>query len=141
LANLANPTIPDKDKDGSASASHPYSLHQPPQIVNTFEETHTVATTNYFYISDIHFGYQTDTNPIRRTQYQITFSHYKFNGPNDYDNRLCQNWNNVVKENDHVFILGDVSCRDVKSTVGLLKGLKGQKHLILGNHDYQYMHD
>ena len=97
--------------------------------------------TNFFYISDIHFGYQTDTNPIRRTQYNLTFSHYKLNGPKDYDNRLVKNWNGIVKDNDHVFILGDISCHDLKTTNGILKGLKGQKHLILGNHDYQFLHD
>ena len=97
--------------------------------------------TNFFYISDIHFGYQTDTNPIRRTQYNLTFSHYKLNGPKDYDNRLVKNWNGIVKDNDHVFILGDVSCHDLKTTNGILKGLKGQKHLILGNHDYQFLYD
>jgi hypothetical protein len=54
------------------------------------------VTTNYFYISDIHFGYQTDTNPIRRSSYNLTFSHYKLNGPKDYDNRMSKNWNAIV---------------------------------------------
>jgi calcineurin-like phosphoesterase family protein len=40
-----------------------------------------------------------------------------------------------------VFILGDVSCYDTKTTVNILKNLKGQKHLILGNHDYQFLYD
>lgn len=57
---------------------------------------HCLVTTNYFYISDIHFGYQTDTNPIRRSSYNLTFSHYKLNGPKDYDNRMSKNWNAIV---------------------------------------------
>lgn len=71
----------------------------------------------------------------------MTFAHYKLNGPRDYDNRLSKNWNTVVKDDDHVFILGDISCYDTKTTIGLLKNLKGRKHLILGNHDYQFLHD
>lgn len=66
----------------------------------------------------------------------MTFASYKLNGPKEFDNRIIQNWNGIVKENDHVFILGDISVHDVKTTTGILKNLKGQKHLILGNHDY-----
>ena len=55
----------------------------------------------------------------------MTFSHYKLNGPKDYDNRMSANWNAIVKPEDHVFILGDISCYDTKTTVGLLKNLKG----------------
>lgn len=54
---------------------------------------------------------------------------------------MIKNWNGIVKDEDHVFILGDISCYDTRTTVGLLKNLKGQKHLILGNHDYQFLHD
>ncbi len=71
----------------------------------------------------------------------MTFSHYKLNGPKDYDNRIQNNWNAIVKPEDHVFILGDISCYDTKTTVNILKNLKGQKHLILGNHDYQFLND
>lgn len=63
------------------------------------------------------------------------------NGPKEFDNRICQNWNGIVKDDDHVFILGDISVHDVKTTTSILKNLKGQKHLILGNHDYQFLYD
>lgn len=38
---------------------------------------------------------------------------------------MTKNWNAIVKDTDHVFILGDISCYDTKTTVGLLKNLKG----------------
>ena len=57
----------------------------------------------------------------------MTFSHYKLNGPKDYDNRLSHNWNAIVQPDDHVFILGDVSCYDTKTTINILKNLKGKK--------------
>ena len=47
------------------------------------------------------------------------------NGPKDYDNRMSNNWNAIVKDTDHVFILGDISCYDVRTTIGILKNLKG----------------
>lgn len=48
---------------------------------------------------------------------------------------LIDNWNEVVKEEDLIFILGDF-CFDQKSQwVKFLKQLKGKKYLIQGNHD------
>lgn len=82
-------------------------------------------TTNFFYISDIHFGYQTDSSPLRRSQYHTTFAHYKLTSPGEYNSRVIGNWNGVVGDNDHVFILGDISCYDTKKTIEILKGLKG----------------
>lgn len=54
---------------------------------------------------------------------------------------LVENWNKVVKPNDKVYHLGDVSCG--KATGGytdkdesrLLHSLNGHKRLIVGNHD------
>lgn len=48
---------------------------------------------------------------------------------------LVNTWNQRVSEDDIVYHLGDVSFGKTEWTMGLLAGLKGEKHLILGNHD------
>ena len=48
---------------------------------------------------------------------------------------LINNWNFVVNEDDEVYILGDVSWKNMKETLNILKQLKGKKHLVRGNHD------
>ena len=47
---------------------------------------------------------------------------------------LISNWNNVVKRNDEIYILGDMFWKNVDFE-NILKRLKGKKFLISGNHD------
>lgn len=51
---------------------------------------------------------------------------------------LIRKWNEKVKEDDIVYILGDLSYRSSISVKTYLKQLKGRKHLIVGNHDCQW---
>jgi len=48
--------------------------------------------------------------------------------------RLILSWNARVRNNDTVYIVGDMffRCEEVES---ILQKLKGKKHLVLGNHD------
>lgn len=50
-----------------------------------------------------------------------------------HDEWLIEQWNNVVKKGDLVYVLGDVAFNTEK--IKLVKFLKGQKILIRGNHD------
>lgn len=52
-----------------------------------------------------------------------------------HDNKLISNWNEKVKKEDLVIILGDFSFRNAESTNELLGQLNGDKVLIRGNHD------
>ena len=52
---------------------------------------------------------------------------------------LITKWNDKVKDYDEVYILGDLSFKSGVSVKDYLKQLKGRKHLIVGNHDYQWM--
>lgn len=78
------------------------------------------------FISDLHLGHK---------------SICEFSGPQrggvstveDHDQWIVNQWNSVVQKNDLVWILGDV-CFDADK-LSLLKKMKGNKHLILGNHD------
>jgi len=48
---------------------------------------------------------------------------------------LMEKWNERVKEEDEVYVIGDFSFNDRWETNRILRGLKGTKHLVMGNHD------
>lgn len=53
---------------------------------------------------------------------------------------MIDNWNNTVKWNDHVFILGDFAFTPNPLWKNILKELNGHKHLIIGNHDNRLLY-
>jgi len=55
--------------------------------------------------------------------------------------KLKENWNKVVNENDDVYICGDWSMLPLESIRKINESLKGNKHLILGNHDEEKWSD
>ena len=48
---------------------------------------------------------------------------------------IIQNWNAVVKDDDIVFVLGDLGFCGIEKLKPLLERLKGKKYLVQGNHD------
>lgn len=80
-------------------------------------------------ISDTHFG-------------DVDFYTYKlqdgsparpFNNSVEADECMVENWNNVVKPQDKIYILGDLGVK--KTLREILPKLNGKKCLIKGNHD------
>ncbi len=59
---------------------------------------------------------------------------------NDYEKKIKENWNNEVKDEDTVIIAGDFSwatyLEDSLADFEFLNGLKGNKIILKGNHDY-----
>lgn len=51
----------------------------------------------------------------------------------EHDSYIISQWNSVVTKRDKVFLLGDITME--KSNYAILKKLKGNKVVILGNHD------
>ena len=84
-----------------------------------------------FYISDLHFGHYN----------VLKYDNRPFSSIEEMDKKIIENWNSVVKEDDTVYILGDISWRGVRETAEIFKQLKGHKILIKGNHDGKYMKD
>lgn len=59
-----------------------------------------------------------------------------------HDNKLIENWNTLVKEDDNIFILGDFMFTSKISKIKeVLNLLNGKKWLLLGNHCYQNRFD
>ena len=78
---------------------------------------------NYF-IADTHFGHKNI----------LHFADRPFADIEEMNRFIVDNWNCKVNDNDHIYILGDVfyKCEDPEP---ILRELKGEKHLIIGNHD------
>jgi calcineurin-like phosphoesterase family protein len=77
-----------------------------------------------YYISDLHLCHQA----------AIGFDNRPFANLDEMHKKIIDNWNNVIKGLDNVYILGDVGWKQ-DETIEIIKKMKGKKHLILGNHD------
>lgn len=85
-----------------------------------------------FFISDTHFFHDNtwklfkkeDGSPLR-----------PFTSNEEMHEYMVQRWNEVVKDNDYVYHLGDVTFDYGPKFNELMSRLKGQKRLIVGNHD------
>lgn len=58
-----------------------------------------------------------------------------FDSVKDMNEYMIMKWNSVVKDNDNVYHLGDVTFDYGKEFNQLMSRLKGRKRLTLGNHD------
>lgn len=84
-----------------------------------------------YYIGDMHLGHEN----------VIKYDNRPFATIEEMDATLIDNWNRVVTEEDHVYILGDFCYRSSNEVTHYLKQLKGHKHLIAGNHDLKIIED
>ncbi len=81
---------------------------------------------NDYFIADTHFGGE----KIRR------YENRPFASVEEMDAALIVNWNQVVAEEDTVYVLGDFSdYEDDEHDKKILSQLKGTKILVMGNHD------
>lgn len=83
-----------------------------------------------FFTADTHFGHE---NVIR-------FCDRPFASVEEMNETMIRNWNERVTDKDTVYILGDMFFRcKIETVEDILKRLKGQKYLIVGNHDGSWM--
>ncbi len=88
-------------------------------------------------ISDTHFGH---ANSLKfKIDEAGTLMRPGFRDVSHMDEVMVDNWNKLVKPQDHVYHLGDVAME--KKLIPIVKRLNGHKRLIFGNHDiYEYQH-
>ncbi len=79
-----------------------------------------------YYISDLHF-FHGDMNE--------NMDNRGFASAEDMNEYMIGKWNDRVRSNDEVVILGDFSFGKAAETMELLETLKGRKYMIAGNHD------
>jgi len=83
--------------------------------------------SNIWFTSDTHFGHNRVQQFCPDTRPQCSLD--------EHDELLIYNWNQCVRPGDRIYHLGDFSFASVEQTERILQRLKGDKHIILGNHD------
>lgn len=87
---------------------------------------------NIWFISDQHFQHK---NILKFTNYSGEPVRPEFTDVDHMDEIMINNHNSVVKPEDKVYFLGDVSFGNVTKFENIMRRLNGKKRLILGNHD------
>lgn len=82
-----------------------------------------------YYISDLHLFHKNVTGQ------GSNFDRRPFETLEKMHETIRENWNNTVTNADHVYILGDLAWKENEETIKFVSTLRGNKHLILGNHD------
>lgn len=87
---------------------------------------------SYWFTSDLHFDHEK----------VITYANRPFKNAlgepdaNLMNKTLIDNWNALVKPDDHVYVLGDVACASTPERIyNHVSQLQGYKYLVFGNHD------
>lgn len=75
-----------------------------------------------FFISDLHFGHENMA------------IHRGFANADEMNQYIITQWNSVVHKRDCVYILGDITMEKSRE-YPMLDLLKGDKNVVLGNHD------
>lgn len=78
-----------------------------------------------YFSSDLHFNHDKE----------FLYKPRGFNSVDAMNMAIVNNWNSIVKDEDEVYILGDLMLGDNKAGMSFLKLLKGKLHIIIGNHD------
>ena len=78
-----------------------------------------------YFISDLHLGH---ANCIK-------FDHRPWETVEEMDREIIRRWNNKVRREDHVYVLGDFAYKNSGSVEEYTKNMNGFIHLIRGNHD------
>lgn len=82
-----------------------------------------------YYISDLHLFHKNVTNE------GSNFDNRPFDTLEEMHKVIKENWNSKITNADHVYILGDFAWKENEGAIKLVSTLRGNKHLILGNHD------
>lgn len=75
--------------------------------------------------SDLHFCHKKD----------FLYKPRGFTSVGEMNYAIVSIWNNTVKDDDDIYVLGDLMLNDDEEGMFLLKNLRGRLHIIRGNHD------
>lgn len=80
-----------------------------------------------YYIADCHFFHEALNEKMDKRGFESVQAMNKY---------MIEKWNQKVRRNDEVVILGDFSWGNAEETNDLLDRLHGKLYMIRGNHDY-----
>lgn len=81
-----------------------------------------------FFTSDLHFNHNRE----------FIYKSRGFENIEDMNNKIVENWNNIVTNDDTVYVLGDLmlgGANGLDKGIGLVSQLNGEIHIVIGNHD------
>jgi len=81
--------------------------------------------SNIYITSDLHFSHDRE----------FVYKPRGFSNIYEMNKAIVERWNNIVQPDDIVYVLGDIMLNDNEQGLKLLKSLKGEIHIVLGNHD------
>ncbi|MCR5067429.1 MAG: metallophosphoesterase family protein [Erysipelotrichaceae bacterium] len=84
-----------------------------------------------YYISDTHFFHRNIED----------MDHRGFSGLTDMHEYMISRWNDRIRDEDEVFVIGDFSFGNGIETFDVLSRLRGSITLVEGNHDAWYLDD
>lgn len=82
-----------------------------------------------YYISDLHLFHK------NVTEEGSNFDNRSFKTLEEMHSTIKEKWNARITGADHVYILGDLAWKENEETISFVSTLRGNKHLVLGNHD------
>jgi calcineurin-like phosphoesterase family protein len=85
---------------------------------------------NTFLIADPHFSHEGVCKFLRDDGTKLR----PWDNAAEMDEAMIENWNNVVRPVDKVYVCGDLVMK-AKKQIGIMSRLNGRKVLIKGNHD------
>jgi calcineurin-like phosphoesterase family protein len=81
-----------------------------------------IIMASKYYIADLHIGHESMARKRGFSDADLMFDHLK------------EKWNNKIRKQDVVYILGDVTM-ERRRYIKRLDELKGKKVIVMGNHD------
>lgn len=82
-----------------------------------------------YYISDLHLFHKNVTDE------GSNFDNRPFKTLEEMHSTIKEQWNERITGADHIYILGDLAWKENEETISFVSTLRGNKHLVLGNHD------
>lgn len=77
-----------------------------------------------YFSSDLHLGHDKP----------FLWEKRGFKSIQEHDKQLIKNWNEIISQEDEVYLLGDIFLGDPDYGIDCLKQLNGKIHIIRGNH-------
>ena len=84
-----------------------------------------VQYNKVWFTSDLHFWHKNICKYCNRP----------FDTVEEMNEAIVENWNKVVKDDDVVFVLGDLGFCGYEKLAPYIARLKGRKYIVQGNHD------
>lgn len=91
--------------------------------------------SNVFFTSDIHIGHKLVSGHRGFYLPAVDESLPLEVNTAAHDEHVAAEWDRVVRPDDQVFVLGDVSINGSQAVLDWIAARPGRKHLITGNHD------